>query len=117
MMLNFKEIFLFPRIYLPLSIMKIIQKTLMTDCLFDKRTNKLFFIIVLYTWTPKIARYIQRNYVKTPVYKGYSERAKVIKKFDKVINPIRFVNKDILELGLEKRFILSIIEEISIIPG
>lgn len=59
----------------------------------------------------------QRNYVKYPVYDGYSERIKVIKKFDRVINPIRFVNKEILELGLEKRFILSIIEKISIIPG
>jgi len=96
--------------------MEVIQKTLMTDCWFDKRTNKLFFIIELHTWTPKIARYIQRNYVRTPIYEGYSKRIKLIKKVDKVINPIRFVNKDILEYGLEKRFILSVIEKISIIP-
>ncbi|RHZ36038.1 hypothetical protein [endosymbiont GvMRE of Glomus versiforme] len=96
--------------------MKESKEIRMTNCSFDKRTNKLSFTIKLYTWTPKIARYVQRNYARTPIYEGYSERIKVIKKFDKVINPIRFVNKDILELDLEKRFILSIIEKISIIP-
>lgn len=89
----------------------------MTDCSFNKGTNKLSFTIKQYTYTPKIARYIQRNYVRTPIYDGYSERVKVIRKFDKVINPIKFVSEDILKLDLEKRFILSIIEKISIIPG
>lgn len=96
--------------------MKVTQETRMTELSFNKKTNKLFFVINQYTYTPKIARYIQRNYVRTPVYEGYSKRIKVMTKVDKVINPIRFVNKDILELGLEKRFILSIIEKISIIP-
>ena len=96
--------------------MEVIKKTLMTDCLFDKRTNKLSFIIKHYTYTPKIVRYEQRNYVKYPIYDGYSERVKLIRKFDKVINPIRFVNKDILELDLDKQFVLSIIEKISVIP-
>src|SRR4051794_34408561 len=96
--------------------MEVIKKTLMTDCSFDKRTNKLLFIIKHYTYTPKIVRYEQVNYVRYPIYEGYSERIKVIRKFDKVINPIRFVNKEILELDLEKVFILSIIEKISVIP-
>ena len=96
--------------------MEIIKKIRMTDCSFDERTNKLSFTVKHYTYTPKIARYIQRNYVRTPIYEGYSERIKLIRKFDKVINPIRFVNKDILELDLEKHFILSIIEKISVIP-
>jgi len=52
----------------------------MTDCSFDKGTNKLFFVIKHYTYTPKIVRYVQRNYVRTPIYEGYSERIKVNKK-------------------------------------
>jgi hypothetical protein len=96
--------------------MKIIKKIRMTDCSFDKGTNKLFFVIKLYQWIPKITRYVQEDYVRTPIYEGYSERIKVIKKFDKVINPVKFVNEDILKLDLEKCFILSIIERISIIP-
>ena len=97
--------------------MEVIKKTLMTDCSFNRRTNKLSFTIKQYTRTPKIVRYEQVNYVRYPIYEGYSERTKVIKTFDKVINPIKFVNEDILKLDLERRFILSIIEKISIIPG
>src|SRR2546423_15381585 len=91
--------------------MEIIEKLRITNLSFDKKTNKLTFVVKLHTYTPKIVRYEQVNYVRYPIYEGYSERTKLIRKFDKVINPIRFVNKDILELGLEKRFILSIIEK------
>jgi len=96
--------------------MEVIKKTRITDLSFNKETNKLFFVIKQFTYTPKIVRYEQVNYVKYPIYDGYSERTKLIRNFDKVINPIRFVNKDILELDLEKHFILSIIEKISVIP-
>jgi len=96
--------------------MEVIKKIRMTDLSFNKETNKLFFVIKQFTYTPKIVRYEQVNYVKYPIYDGYSERTKLIRNFDKVINPIRFVNKDILELDLEKHFILSIIEKISVIP-
>ncbi|WNE40621.1 MAG: hypothetical protein mread185_000078 [Mycoplasmataceae bacterium] len=96
--------------------MKSWEKTEITDFSFNKENKRLSFIIKHYTYTPKIARYVQRNYVRTPIYEGYSERVKIVKKFDKVINPIRFVNKDILDLGLEKRFILSILEKIPVIP-
>jgi hypothetical protein len=51
-----------------------------------------------------------------PIYEGYSERVKIVKKFDRVINPIRFVNEEILKLGLERHFVLDIIKEIQIIP-
>ena len=96
--------------------MEVIKKIRMTGLFFDKRTNKLTFTIKLHTWTPRIARYVQRNYVRTPIYEGYSERVKLIRKFDKIINPIRFVNKEILELDLEKQFILLILEKIPIVP-
>jgi len=96
--------------------MKIIKKTRTSECSFNKGNNKLSFIVKEFTYTPKIVRYEQRNYVKYPIYNGYSERVKLVRKFDKVINPIRFVNKDILELDLDKQFILSIIEKISVIP-
>ena len=69
--------------------MEVTKETLMTYCSFDKGANKLSFIIKHYTFTPKIVRYEQVNYVKYPVYEGYSERIKVIRNFDKVINPIR----------------------------
>jgi len=95
---------------------KIREKTIITDFSFDKETKKLFFIIKHYTYTPKIARYVQRNYVRTPIYEGYSERVKVVKKLDRVINPIRFANEEILDLKLDRNFILYIIERIHIIP-
>jgi len=96
--------------------MEVIEKLRITNLSFDKRTNKLTFVVKLHTYTPKIVRYVTRNYVRYPVYEGYSERTKVIKKFDKVINPIRFVNKEILELDLNRKFILLILEKIPIIP-
>ncbi|CAI2182099.1 11891_t:CDS:2 [Funneliformis geosporum] len=99
-----------------LHTMKIIKETRMTELSFNKKTNKLLFFIKQFTYTPKIVRYKTRNYVKYPIYDGYSERTKLIRKFDKAINPIKFVNEDILELDLEKHFILSIIEKISVIP-
>src|ERR1700748_314607 len=96
--------------------MEVIEKTRMTDCWFEKRTSRLSFTIKRHTYTPKIVRYVQENYVRTPIYDGYSERVKLIRKFDKVINPVRFVEEDILDLNLEKSFILTIIFKISVIP-
>jgi len=96
--------------------MKAWEKTVITDLFFDKETKRLSFIIKHYTYTPKIVRYVQENYVRTPIYSGYSERVKVVRKFDKVINPIKFVEKEILDLNLDKKFILWIIERINIIP-
>ena len=96
--------------------MKVTKKTRMTELSFNIKTNKLFFVIKQYTYTPKIVRYEQVNYVKYPIYDGYSERTKLIRNFDKVINPIKFVNEDILKLDLERHFILSIIKEVSITP-
>jgi len=96
--------------------MKIIKELWITNLSFDKRTNKLTFVIKLHTYTPKIVRYEQRNYVKYPVYDGYSERTKLVRNFDKTINPIKFVNEDILKLDLSRKFILLILEKIPIVP-
>ena len=60
--------------------MKTTKETRMTDCYFNRRTNKLSFTIKQYTYTPKIVRYERRNYIRTPIYEGYSERIKVNKK-------------------------------------
>jgi hypothetical protein len=49
-------------------------------------------------------------------YDGYSERTKLVRNFDKVINPIKFVNEDILKLDLSRQFILLILEKIPIVP-
>ena len=71
--------------------MKVIKKIRTTELSLNKETNKLFFVIKQYTYTPKIVRYKTVNYVRYPIYDGYSERVKLIRKFDKVINPIRFL--------------------------
>lgn len=96
--------------------MDIIEKDLLTDLSFDQETKKLNFIIKRYHKEPKITRYVTSNYVKTPVYEDYSERTRIIKKFNKTINPIRFVTEDVLKLDLHKKFIIRIIDEIGIIP-
>lgn len=96
--------------------MNIIYKEVLTDISFDKQQNKLFFVIKHYHREPKITRYVTSNYVKTPIYEGYSERTRVVKKFAKTINPIKFVNEDILKLDIDKSFILQIIDKIGIIP-
>lgn len=94
----------------------IIEYDFIKDLSFDKITNRLQFTIKHYTKKPKITRYVTINYVKTPIYEDYSERTKIVKKFNKVINPAKFVNEDILQLDLQKKFILKIIDEIKIIP-
>jgi hypothetical protein len=96
--------------------MRVEEETVIIDFSFDKETKRLSFTILRKTTTPKIARYVQRNYVRTPIYEGYSERIKVVKKFDRVINPVKFVSEEIIELNLDRKFILYIIEKISIIP-
>lgn len=96
--------------------MNIIQEDFLTDLFFDNKTKKLTFIIRRYYRRPKITRYITSNYVKTPVYEEYSEKTKIIKKFNKIINPLRFLNEEILNLDLNKKFILEIIDKIGIIP-
>lgn len=96
--------------------MKIIDKDYVSDLFFDETTNKLEFIVRHYHREPKITRYVTSNYVRTPIYEDYSERTRIVKKFNKVINPIRFVNEEILKLGLEKNIILKIIAKIGITP-
>ncbi|MGL5268762.1 MAG: GIY-YIG nuclease family protein [Spiroplasma sp.] len=96
--------------------MEIIDRDFLSDLVFDQQTKRLSFIIRHYHREPKITRYVTSNYVRTPIYEDYSERTKIVKKFNKIINPICFVNQDILKLQLDKSFILAIIEKIEIIP-
>lgn len=99
-----------------MSNFDIIEKDILASISFDKRSNKLFFIIKHYHRKPKITRYVTSNYVREPIYEDYSERTRVVKKFDRVINPIKFVNEEILKLNIDKTIILQIIDEIAIIP-
>lgn len=83
---------------------------------FDKNSNKLHFIIENFHRQPKITRYVTSNYVRTPIYGDYSVRTKVIKNFDKVINPLKFVNEQIHDLNISHKLKLQLIHEIGIIP-
>lgn len=96
--------------------MEVISEDFIDDLFFDRENNKLSFFIKNYQRKPKITRYVTSNYVKTPIYGDYSERTKILKKFSKRINPIRFVNEEILQLNLQKDLILEIIDMIGIIP-
>lgn len=96
--------------------MGITDKDILTELEFDQKNNKLLFVIKHYHREPKITRYVTSNYVRTPIYGGYSERTRIVKKFNKTINPLRFVNEEILQLNMDKNFMLEIIEEIGLIP-
>lgn len=86
------------------------------DLSYDTYEKRLKFIIKVFVRTPKITRYVTNNYVKTPIYGEYKERSKVINNFNKIINPEKFINIDILNLKLEKEHILNILEVIDLTP-
>lgn len=96
--------------------MDIIDEDYLDELSFDPKTKRLEFVVRHYHREPKITRYVTSNYVRTPVYEDYSERTRLVKKFNKIINPIRFINEEILNLKLAKKLMLEIIAEIGIIP-
>lgn len=96
--------------------MDIIDEDRIAELNYDENTHKLTFLIEHYHREPKITRYVTANYNRTPIYEDYSERTRVVKKYDKIINPIRFVNEQIKELNLEKSLVNKIIDKIGIIP-
>ena len=65
---------------------------------YDRTSQRLTFKIILITKKPKIVRYKQVNYERYPIYDGYSERSKIIKKFNKKILFKRFLEKDIFNI-------------------
>ena len=72
-------------------------KILIENINFDENNNELSFIIKRYTKKPKITRYVTKDYERTPIYGGYSERTKILKKFKKTIIPFLFLSKQVLE--------------------
>lgn len=87
------------------------------DLFYEKKTNKLNFKIMKETRKPKITRYVQHNYERTPIYGDVSVRVAIIKNFARVISPIRFLEEEILNLNyLNKEFIYKIIDEVDVVP-
>ena len=57
------------------------------------QNNRLEYIIETSFTTRVVERYVQHNYVKTPIYTT-SEKAKIVKRFSRVIKPKIFMMKD-----------------------
>lgn len=74
------------------------EKLKMEDLNYDQYTNVLTFSIKKITYKPKILRYVQRNYVKIPIYSDKpSISEKNIYKFNQKINLPLFCEKIIWE--------------------
>jgi len=95
-----------------------IKKFIYLDKLsFNSTTRHLYFEVIEETEKPKITRYVTQNYVRTPIYGDISRKRKVLKKFDRSINPVKFANEEILKLGLDKPTIVIILDAIKMVPG
>ena len=98
---------------------EIVEYDYIDELNYDKYSKKLSFVIRHYTRKPKITRYVTVNYQRTPIYEDYYERTRIVKKFNKKINPIKFVNEDILEISqLEGMLdeVIQIVNKIGIKP-
>ena len=98
---------------------EIVEYDYIDELNYDEYSKKLSFVIRHYTRRPKITRYVTVNYEKTPIYEEYSERTRIVKKFDKTINPIKFVNEDILQIPQLEGMVdevIEIVNEIGIKP-
>lgn len=58
------------------------------------QNNRLEYVIQTTFTTRVVERYVQRNYVKIPIYTT-SEKAKIVKRFNRVIKPTIFMMKDL----------------------
>ena len=88
---------------------------------FNPENKYLTFCIIHYHRQPKITRYVTVNYERTPIYEDYSERTKTVKKFNRAINPIKFVNLELPEMmnkfsDISFQDVLKVISAIGIKP-
>ena len=80
---------------------------------FDPQTSRLYVLILNYDKRPKITRYIQRNYERTPIYGGYSEKTRKVKEINKVIFPKKFLEEELEKMDISLDFKLEIFQCIS----
>lgn len=66
---------------------------------YDGKTNVLTFKVIKTTRKPKITRYVQQNYIRTPIYGELSERQKIIKQYNKAIWIEKFLEEEIININ------------------
>ncbi|MGL5640535.1 MAG: GIY-YIG nuclease family protein [Mycoplasmoidaceae bacterium] len=79
-------------------------------------SKRLILVVKLFTKKPKVTRYVQRNYVKYPIYGDYSEKTKVIKNIDRSVNINKFL-EDLPFLELDDEINIEICEKLNITPS
>ncbi len=84
---------------------------------YDDNTKKLILVIKNYEKKPKITKYVQNNYVKTPIYGDYSIKTKNIKSISKRININKFLEEELLKYEFIKQINDDIIDYFDYIPS
>lgn len=84
---------------------------------YNDETKKIILIIKNYEKKPKITKYIQRNYVKTPIYGDYSIKIKNIRTIDKKINIAIFLEEELLNYLFSKQINNDIINYFDYVPS
>ena len=83
---------------------------------YDEKTNQLNLTIKNYLKKPKVTRYVQKDYVKTPIYGDFSEKIKLVKKINKKIFIENFLEEDLLIHGFSKKITQEILDYFSYTP-
>lgn len=82
---------------------EILEYIYISDISYNAFSKYLAFVIRRYRRQPKITRYVTINYNRTPIYGAYSERTKILLKFNRIINPAYFVNIELWSMLNEYR--------------